>query len=509
MKTGYRSTIGGNRVAQNDPPFAPMRRLLLQGAVAGALGTAVRARAQSEEGEAKEDTAPISPLMMTLATYIAETANRPLPDNVVEFTKHHFLDTLAAMVSGTRLVPGQRALAFVKTLGGTREACVPGSRVVTNAINAAFAGGMLGHADESDDNHAASMIHPGCGVVPAALAMAEREKAGGTALLRAVALGYDVAVRMGLALGAHTYDEAGRDTHAPGNTFGAAAAAGSLARLNVDQVRHLLNYAAQQASGVSNFFAEPEHVSKAFNFGGMPARNGVTAALLAEAGWTGYKDVFSSDRNYFGAFGITKSNPEILVGGLGERYEVVGTNIKRWSAGGPVQAPLDSMSALVKEYKLKPGDVEKVVVRISHQGVEITNNRDMANICLQHLIAVMLIDGTVTLESANDQKRMQDPKVLEVRRRVELVGDDEMDRLFPVRQAIVEIRLRDGRDLRHRTTVVRGMAKNPMNREEVAEKCYGLCAPVLGKQKTRGLIDAVWRLDNTKDVRTLRPLLMV
>ncbi len=508
MKSAQRAAGGGNTSVLNDPPFAPMRRLLLQGAVAGAFAAAVPARAQSEEGEAKEGGAAISPLTQTLSAYIAEAANRPLPENIVEGSKHHLLDTLGAMVSGTRLLPGEKALAFVRTQGGAREACVPGSRIVTSVINAAFTGGMLAHADETDDTHALAVIHPGSGIVPAALAMAEREKSSGTALLRAVALGYDVGVRLALALGAAAYVATGRDTHGPGCTFGAAAAAGSLARLNVEQVRYLLVYAAQQSSGVSNFAADIEHIQKSFNYAGMPARNGATAALLAAAGWTGVKDMFAGNKNFFAALGIPKSDPEALVRGLGERYEVVGTNIKRWSTGGPVQAPLDAVSALMKEHKFKADDVEKVVVRISHQGAETTNNRTMPNISMQHLVAVMLIDGTVTLTSANDMKRMQDPKVLELRRRVELLGDEEMDRVRPVRQAIVEIRLRDGRELRHRTYEVRGMAQNPMSREEVGEKCLGLFAPVLGKQKARGLIDAVWRLETVKDVRALRPFLM-
>lgn len=119
---------------------------------------------------------------------------------------------------------------------------MPGSRIVTTVINAALAGGMLAHADETDDSHAASLTHPGCGIVPAALAMAESRKAGGTALLRAVALGYDIGTRASLALGGHALADTGRDTHSIGTMFGAAAAAGSLAGFNADQARHLLSY---------------------------------------------------------------------------------------------------------------------------------------------------------------------------------------------------------------------------------------------------------------------------
>ena len=153
--------------------------------------------------------AEISPLMQTLSAYIAGALKRPLPKAVAEKTRHHVLDTLAAMVSGSRLLPGRKAIAYARTLGGPREACVAGSRVVTLAQHAALANGMLGHADETDDSHAPSLTHPGCGVVPAALAMAEREGRNGAALLRAVALGYDVGSRVTMALGSYDFRDAG------------------------------------------------------------------------------------------------------------------------------------------------------------------------------------------------------------------------------------------------------------------------------------------------------------
>ena len=116
----------------------------------------------------------ISPLMHELASYISRAGKKPLPKPVVEKTKHHVLDTIAAMVSGSKLLPGEKAISYIKTQGGTPEATVIGSRFVTTAMNAALANGMLGHADETDDSHAPSLTHPGCGIVPAALEMMDQ-----------------------------------------------------------------------------------------------------------------------------------------------------------------------------------------------------------------------------------------------------------------------------------------------------------------------------------------------
>ncbi|UCF74664.1 MAG: MmgE/PrpD family protein [Betaproteobacteria bacterium] len=456
--------------------------------------------------------AEVSPLMQEVSAYIAGALKRPLPDNVVEKTKHHVLDTIAAMVSGAPLLPGRKAIAFAKTRAGGKEACVAASRIVTTAEFAALANGMLAHADETDDSHAPSLSHPGCAVVPAALAMGEREGRNGTQLLRAVALGYDIGTRLNMALHAYDFREAGHSTHSFGPMFGAAAAAGALAGVNTDRARWLLSYTAQQCSGVSCWMRDEEHIEKAFDFGGMPARNGVAAAAMVAAGFTGVEDVFSGERNFFVAYDETRRigkapEPERLARELGSTYEIMNTNIKRWSVGSPIQAPLDALLDLIRAHTIKAVDVERVTVRVAHQGANTTNNRNMPDICMQHMCAVMLLDGIVTFKSAHDEKRMRDPKVLALRSKVELYGDDELTRAMPSRQGIVELRLTGGRELRQHVEAVRGTAQNPMTRAEVDEKSYHLLVPVLGKKKARALCDAVWALDKLADVRKLRPLL--
>ena len=444
--------------------------------------------------------------MRQLSAHIGGALRKPLPAPVLEKTKHHVLDTLAAMVSGSRLLPGRKAISFVRTLGGAREAGVIGSRIVTSAVGAALANGMAAHADETDDSHAASLTHPGCGVVPAALAMAERERRNGAALLRAVALGYDVGCRLTQSLDAYRFREEGHSTHSFGPTFGAAAAAGALAGLKQRQVRHLLSYAAQQASGISCWMRDPEHIEKAFDFGGMPARNGVLAAAMVAHGFTGVEDVFSGERSFFVAYG-RPGEPEALARDLGSQYEIMNASIKRWSVGSPIQAPLDSLAELMQGNELRPDDVDRVIVRVAHQGANTVDNRDMPDICMQHMCAIMLLDGTVSFKSSHDSRRMRQPKVLALRRRIELQGDDELSKAMPSRQGIVELQLRDGRKLRHHTRAVRGTPDNPMTRAEVEAKSYDLMAPVIGPTRARRLCDMVWRLERLADVRKLRALL--
>ena len=457
-------------------------------------------------------SAEISPVMRELSQYIAGALRRPLPDAVVEKTKHHVLDTLAAMVSGSRLLPGRKAIAYAKALGGAGEACVIGSRIVTSAQHAALANGMLAHADETDDSHAPSLCHPGCAIVPAALAMTEREGGNGTALLRAVALGYDIGTRLNMALHAYDFRDAGHSSHSFGPSFGAAAAAGALAGVNADRARWLLSYAAQQCSGVSCWMRDEEHIEKAFDFGGMPARNGVVAAAMVASGFTGVEDVFSGERNFFVAYDETRRigkppEPQRLTQGLGSTFEVMNTNIKRWSVGSPIQAPLDSLLELIRAHGIRADDIEKLTVRVSKQGANPTDNRAMPDICMQHMCAVMLLDGIVTFASSHHERRMKAPRVLAMRSRIELIGDEALTRALPARQGIVELKLKDGRELSHHTKAVRGTAANPMTRAEVDEKAFHLMAPVLGKARARRLCDAAWGLERWSNIRKLRPLL--
>jgi len=196
------------------------------------------------------------------------------------------------MLSGSRLPPGKKAISFAKTLGGAKEASVLGSRIVTAAANAALANGMLGHAPTRPTIRIRLADAPGLRVVAAALPWRNASVPSGTALLRAVALGYDVCCRLTQSLNALQFRAAGHSTHSFGPTFGAAAAAGALAKLDERGVRHLLSYAAQQASGVSCWMRDEEHIEKAFDFGGMPARNGVAAAAMVAHGFTGVEGRF-------------------------------------------------------------------------------------------------------------------------------------------------------------------------------------------------------------------------
>jgi len=449
----------------------------------------------------------VGPVISRLSTYMAEAASHPLPDDVVEKTKHHILDTFAAMISGIDLPPARLALQFARAHQGEKVATVAASDITTGAIEAALANGMLAHSDETDDSHAPSQSHPGCAVVPAALAAGEQFGIDGTRFLRAVALGYDIGPRVTMTLGALPWQmETHHSAHSIAENFGAAAAAGCAAGLNAHQMRWLLDYAAQQAAGIAAWQRDTDHVEKSLVFAGWPARNGVTAALLIQLGGTGVEDILSGADNFLLTF-APKADPAMLTDKLGERYEVTRTNIKKWTVGSPIQAPLDALENMRKKRPFEAQQVQKVVVRLATSEANTVNNREMPDICLQHIVAVMLLDKTVSFAAAHDKARMQDAPVLRERTKIELIPDAELERRYPKRETTVEVTLGDGAVLTERVEAVRGTAENPMPRDEVVAKCRDLIAPILGAQKAAALIDKVLNVTTVRDVREFRPLL--
>ena len=489
------------------------RRRMLQGA-GGLLAAAaipakslpIRALPVPQE-PANAPGAGVTDLTGQLARYMVEARDRALPANVALEGKHHILDTLGAMVSGSRLKAGEMAAAFVRTQGGTAEASVIASNIKTTAINAALANGMCGHGDETDDVELVTKTHPGISSVAAALAMAEREGRSGQELLRAVVLGYDLCARFLLSLGGQ---EIVRGTHRSaegvGATFAALGAAASLARLDETGMRYALSYAAQQVSGLWSWTSDADHVEKAFDFAGMGARNGVTAAIMVQAGFTGVRNVFDCEHNVLEALS-TKPRHDELLAGLGNRYWIAETSIKTYSVGYPIQPALDAFLTLRRENSLRPENVDHIVVRLPSDAAGIVDNSAMPDVNLQYVIALALVDGAVSFSDSHSRERMADPKIQAAKARVKLIADPKLVDPAAPRSGLVEVTMKDGRTVTHFTKFAPGTKENPLSTEGLNDKVRDLMAPVLGAERTAKLIQRVNALEDVRDVRDLRPLI--
>ncbi len=436
-------------------------------------------------------------LTQQLADYLSGVATRPLPDDVQQRVKLHLLDTLGAMISGATLDAGRLAIEYVRHETRGHEASVIGGGLLTSAADAAWANGMSGHADETDDSHP-SGFHPGCGIVAAALAMAERQHSSGSVLLRAIAAGYDTGGRavlaaMPLATRAGGYAVT---SHAIGGTFGATAAAATQAGLDAARMSYVLSYAAQQAWGGRSYLRDAHHVEKAFVYGGRPARAGVMATTMIQRGFDAVSDVFDGQFNYFAAVGF-EADPSALVDGLGERWEIMRTNIKRYPVGSPILGVVEALNRIQSSRPVDPDDVERVELTMPGLSAQVVDERDMPNVNAQHIAALMLVDGGLGLEASHDAGRMQDPRVLRVRQRVSLLrGADGVTG--------VALSLRDGGVLAEQVPTRRGAPRL----EDVRGKALELIAPVAGDAAANTLVNLILKMEDLPDMRDLQSLLL-
>src|SRR6266540_370947 len=389
----------------------------------------------------------------SLSRYIVSDRAAQLPQPIIERARIHILDTIGAMVSGSTLKPGKVAIDFVRGQGGPRDATVVATDLRSSPLFAALANAMTAHADETDDAHFPTVTHPGSVILPVALAVAETRHRSGRDLMIAVVLGYDVMCR------------------------------------------------------INNWRQDPEHIDKALCFSGAPARNGLTAALMAQAGFTGTATVFEGEENFFKAFS-ENSRPEEVIKELGSRYEILDTSIKKYPAGQPMQATLEGYFTLVKEHHLEGKQIQKIVVRLPETQARTINDRHMPDVNCQYMLAVAMLDGKIDFQNSHDFERMHDPQVLELKNRVESVADTELTKKFPaVRSAIVEINSVDGRHVSILVDRLPGAPYNPLSAREVEQKFLLLSVPVLGEQRSLSIIEGVRNLENLPDVAHLAALL--
>jgi len=436
-------------------------------------------------------------IIESLIDYMLAAREVKLPSEVIQKGKSHLLDSLAAIVSGSTLKPGKLGLQHARQQAGSADCTVLGSNCKTTPVLAAFANGMSAHADETDDSN--SQLHPGCAIVPAALAIAESENRGGDALLRAVILGYDIGFRFHQAFEPRSTSF--------GATFGAAAAAGMLAELSELQLRYLISYAAQQASGSRAWVGDDDHIEKAFDYAAMPARNGVTAAVLIQSGFTGNRDVLEGDQGIIKTY--SPCEPKKILAELGQRFTITSCLIKKYPVGSPMMETVDATLTMLAKQPIPPEQIERIVVRIPESGARTVNNRRMPDVNVQYMVAAILLEGKLSFELAHDYGRFQNSRVLGLKEKVQLIGDAELERSGHRFQGLVEITLKDGRTVREHVINCRGRPENPMSPEEVEKKAAWLLEPVLGKGNSDQIIDAIRQIEFVSNVRDLTKLMAV
>ena len=438
-----------------------------------------------------------------MAAFIFDTNHEALSAEALDMAKLCLLDWLGSVYAGKGSRPAMAMLLVAKSLGGNPEATLlpDGSR--SSAYMAALVNAAASHVVEMDDLHKASILHPAAPVIPAALAMAEREGASGREFLAAVVVGYEVAIRVGEAMGPSHY----RFWHTTGTcgTFGAAAATAKILGLSKPEAAMALGSAGTQAAGLWEFLSDGAmskqlHPAKA-------AADGLLAALLAEQGFTAATRIFEGERGFCRAM-AQEFDLSRLTQGLGsEPPRILSTSFKVYAACYHIHSAIDAVLEIRRKLSLQLSDIEKVQIAIYPTALDLlekVESRDphAAKFNIPFCVATALVYGQVGL-SAFTPGRLEDPKVRGIMERISLVRDAELGKVFPDRwPAIAEVTTRGGQAHAARIDYPKGDPKNPMSQEELVAKFHNLSTPALNEDQRKRTVDACLHLERFENLAT-------
>ena len=445
-----------------------------------------------------------------VADYVATLTYEKLPPEVALECKMVILDTLGVLLRASKSKGSSELITnFVSRFGCRGKCTVIGTNLKVDPVNAALANGTLGHdVIELDEVHSLGGGHTAASIVPAALAVAENENAGGKALITGVVAAYDIGCRIGSAFG-RGLPSRGFHTTAVAGCFCTTVAAAKLLSLNREGVSHALGLAGSQASGLLAYHDEVMHMNKSFQTG-VAARNGVTAALLAQMGFLASTQILDEGRiNIFDAFGEDNRFAD-LIADLGQRFEVMRTGYKGSSVCRVIHAPLDAFLKILDEHQLHPDDIEQVIVKLTTVEVPAVDGHPLTTHNAQEVLATAAYDRSrVTVIAPYSEQRREDPQMLALSKRIRLVGDPELDKLESVHpmSAIVEVETKDGNRFSEQVNDPKGDPANPFTKEEIEEKYMNLAVQVVGSGKAKKIVDIVDKLEELDDVERLASLL--
>ncbi len=441
-----------------------------------------------------------------LSRFTAEISWNGLPQEVRDRTRFLLLDLVGNMVRGrvdAESTPALLTAARALGLGG--GSCgVFGDAAGWTPAGAAFLNGALAHSLDFDDTHAASTLHPGAPVIPAALTAGEMANASGADVLAAIVAGYEVTIRTALALPAKAHYDRGFHPTATAGAFGAAAAAARVLGLNADQVANALGIALSQCAGSLQFLANGAW-TKRFQVG-WASMNGLAAALLARENFKGASEPIEGRHGFLRAYAPAPI-PERATQDLGRVFELMNTAVKPYPSCRYGHAAIDATLALRSEHNLQPAEIERVDVGLPDAGMLLVGAPAEKKANPQNVvdgqfsgpfvISAALATGAMGWDS---YALLQDPVIRSLLPKVHCAQNPEIEAEYPANMsARVTIHAR-GETFTRKVVVPKGEPSNFLTETELRAKFHGLVDRVLGADRAAKLANAVVALDTSRDI---------
>ncbi len=433
-----------------------------------------------------------------LARFLAESRWSDIPQPVRHEAKRALLNWLGCALGGCRDQAVERALAALAEFALPRQAALIGRSERLDVLNAALINAMSSNALDYDDTHLRTVIHPSAPVAGALLPFVEHRPVSGERLLHAFILGVEAECRIGNSVSPGHYDHGWHITGTCG-VFGAAAAVGKLLGLDAQRMAWALGLAATQASGLVEMLGSMAKTLHA----GTAARNGIVAALLAG------KNFESSDRGIEAPRGFAhvlggKPDFSAITGGLGETWEIMQNTYKPYPCGVVLHPVIDGCLELGKHHA--PEEIGRVVLKVNPLVLARADRREPrdgpeAKLSVQHCVAVAFVHGAAGVRQFT-AACASEPAVAAFRNRVDIEEDAAIAR----DEAMVTLRMKDGRTFTAQVSHARGSLERPMSDADLEAKFRDLAAAGAPRCNANRLIKAVWSLEKTRDASALARL---
>ena len=441
-----------------------------------------------------------------IAEYVTEFKYEDIPKHVAEHAKYIILDNVGAILAASNpSLPASVIITeFVREQGGAEESTVIGRDFRCPPPNAALANGTLGYLCDNESYHVGAVLHETAVTLPSALAVAEPRGLSGKDIMTSFIVGLDVGTRLSYAISPSAMYDRGFHPSAVVGSIGAAISAGKILDLDSKQISNSIGLAATQSSGLLSWESDSTEMSRTFGVGAA-ARNGVTAALLAEKGFGG-PEVLEGKYTVFDAFSGERHVNELL-NELGKRFEVMNQTIKRYSSCAFTHPGLDAFIQLVKENSVEAEDIDLIEVRFPARGAKLIDASELKSHNIQYVLAVAAFKHHVDVDDIIFEQH--DKGIWALSEKVNLVHDDELDQHFPeTMPTIITVKTHSGSTYRNRVDSAKGTPENPVTHQEIVEKFHRIVSPVIEKSHANEILGVVKQLDAVDDINKLLDLLM-
>lgn len=461
------------------------------------------------------DIRNISPIKETVTAKMARWASsldyKDLSQDAVYQAKRFLLDSVGCALGGYQQHDVKIALEVLEEIAGSGVSTVIGTGQAMDPVSASLANAlMIRCMDYNDIYWKQDPSHPS-DIFPAAIACCERENSDGRELIVGLVLGHEFEMRFCEAAFPGIRERGWH--HATLTAFVSPFVAGRAIHLRWEQIQHAVGISASRHCTLGAVTAGKLTMMKN-TVDPMATQSGVIAALLAEKGYTGPEHVVDGKEGLTHCFG-PEWKLHILTDGLGDSWRITQCGMKFFPTEALTHAPISAVLDLVKENDLPADQVEKVQIRSLARAADILSDpskydprtKETADHSLPYVIAAALADRQVT-PAQFEMRKIMDPKIRAQLKKVEVVADPEIEKVFPALQrVIVNLTTTDGRSFTKQLDYPKGDPRNPLSDAEIEEKFSALAEGVLAPGAQKKLKEAIWNLEKVESVSKLMALM--